>query len=609
MWAAWALAIFLLIALLLRRPRVELPADWLARLQALEATAHSTQLAVAKNDGALDGMGQQLRGFTQNTQGTLEGLRQAVDERLAQAVAESRNGRTELLAAFGAFEAKLEQRLAALDAALAQRLAGFDASLTQRFDGLQVAVAGRLDESSKALLAHLAQGQADSATARRELSETLVGFRAELVQTTAALAAESVKSREAMAESTLLFEKRIQERFEALTVATRLTLDSLKGDIQSQLGTMSTALKDQLEGNGHQIRNQFSVLQDAVSQQLAGLVQGSQHNAEQLRTALNDRLAAIQADNSTKLEEMRRTVDEKLHATLEQRLGESFKLVSDRLEQVHKGLGEMQTLAGSVGDLKRVMTNVKSRGTWGELQLGAIIENVLTPDQYARNVKTVPGSDELVEFAIRLPGKSDEQPVWLPIDSKYPVEQYQRLMDAHDNADKAAIVSAGNAFETSIKLEARKIYGKYVSPPHTTDFAVLYLPTEGLFAEVMRRPGLVEAVQNDCRMMITGPANLAAMLNSLQMGFKTLAIEKRSSEVWHMLGQVKTEFAKFGDVVEATKKSIDAAAKKFDEVGVRTRAIQRRLRDVQALPMAEGSVASDAAPDAAALPLTASDDA
>ncbi len=244
----------------------------------------------------------------------------------------------------------------------------------------------------------------------------------------------------------------------------------------------------------------------------------------------------------------------------------------------------MKTLAGSVGDLKRVMTNVKSRGTWGEIQLGAIIDNVLTSEQFARNVKTVPGSDELVEFAIRLPGKSDEHPVWLPIDSKYPVEHYQRLMDAQDNLDKTAILQAGNAFEASIKFEARKIVGKYVSPPHTTDFAILYLPSEGLFAEVMRRAGLVEAIQNECRVMITGPANLAAMLSSLQMGFKTLAIEKRSSEVWSLLGIVKTEFSKFGDIVEATKKSIDAAAKKFDEVGTRTRSIQRKLRDVQELP-------------------------
>ncbi len=557
-----ALALLLLItalvcAVLLRRPRVDLPPEWLERLQALERGVQATQLSVAKNDGALDAMGQQLRGFTQLTQGTLESLRGAINERLAQAVAESRTGRAELLAAFGAFEAKLEQRLA--------------------------------------------QGQSEAAVARKELSETLAAFRTELTQTAQQLASDSARSREAMAESTQLFEQRIQERFEALTAATRGTLDSLKGDIHTQLGTVSAALKDQLEANGQQIRNQFAVLQDAVSQQLGAMAQGSQHNAEALRGALNERLAAIQADNTAKLEEMRRTVDEKLHATLEQRLGESFKLVSDRLEQVHKGLGEMQTLAGSVGDLKRVMTNVKTRGTWGEMQLGAIIENVLTPDQFARNVKAVPGSDELVEFAIRLPGRQDEKPVWLPIDSKYPVEQYQRLLDAQDAADKAAIASAGNAFETSIKLEARKIFSKYVSPPHTTDFAVLYLPTEGLFAEVIRRPGLVEAVQNDCRVMITGPANLAAMLSSLQMGFKTLAIEKRSSEVWGVLGSVKTEFAKFGEIVDSAKKSIDAAAKKFDDVGVRTRAIQRKLRDVQELPAPTASTAAGTAlPGAAA---------
>lgn len=542
--ALLAIVVVLLVLQLWRRPRVELPPEWLARLQGLEQASQAIQLAVARNDGAMEGMAQQLQGFTQGTQATLETLRHAVDERLAQAVAESRNGRAELLAAFGGFEARLEQRLQG----------------------------------------HLVQSQADAAATRKELADALAGFRAELTASVGALSAESLQARQALAEHAAAADARTQERFEALTAAMRLTLDSLKGDIHGQLLAMSGALRDQLEGNGHQIKNQFSVLQDAVSQQLVGLVQGSQHNAEQLRTALNERLAAIQADNATKLEEMRRTVDEKLHATLEQRLGESFKLVSDRLEQVHKGLGEMQTLAGSVGDLKRVMTNVKARGTWGEMQLGAIIDNVLTPEQFARNVKTVPGSDELVEFAIRLPGRNDEHPVWLPIDSKYPVEQYQRLLDAQDAADKAAIQSAGNAFESSIKLEARKIFGKYVSPPHTTDFAVLYLPTEGLFAEVMRRPGLVEAVQNECRVMITGPANLAAMLSSLQMGFKTLAIEKRSSEVWSLLGVVKTEFAKFGDVVEATKKSIDAAAKKFDEVGVRTRAIQRKLRDVQELP-------------------------
>lgn len=346
-----------------------------------------------------------------------------------------------------------------------------------------------------------------------------------------------------------------------------------------------------------EVQQHFAALQQALAQQLQRLNQDSSHTAEQLRSTLNERLATIQHDNATKLEAMRLTVDEKLHATLEQRLGESFKQVSDRLEQVHKGLGEMQTLAGSVGDLKRVMTNVKSRGTWGEVQLGAILDNVLTPDQYARNVKTVPGSDELVEFAIELPGRHGDHPVWLPIDAKYPVEHYQRLQDAMDTADKAAITSAGHALETSIRNEAKKIAAKYVAPPYTTDFAILYLPSEGLFAEVMRRSGLVEAVQNDCRVVITGPANLAAMLNSLQMGFKTLAIEKRSSEVWGVLGQVKTEFAKFGEAVDATRKSIDAAAKKFEQVDVRTRAIQRKLRDVQTLPTTQTAPAALPAAD------------
>lgn len=350
---------------------------------------------------------------------------------------------------------------------------------------------------------------------------------------------------------------------------------------------VDTHMVRQMEEARHsrqELQQQFAALQQALAQQLQRLNQDSHHSAEQLRGTLNERLATIQADNAAKLEAMRRTVDEKLHATLEQRLGESFKLVSERLEQVHKGLGEMQSLASSVGDLKRVMTNVKTRGTWGEVQLGAIIDNVLTPEQYARNVKTVPGSEELVEFAIRLPGRDAEHPVWLPVDAKYPVEHYQRLQDALDAADKAGAMAAGNALESSIRNEAKKIASKYVSPPFTTDFAVMYLPSEGLFAEVMRRPGLVEAVQNECRVVVTGPANLAAMLNSLQMGFKTLAIEKRSSEVWGVLGQVKTEFAKFGEVVEATRKSIDAAARKFEQVDVRTRAIQRRLRTVQELP-------------------------
>lgn len=484
-------------------------------------------------------------------------------------------------------QAQLLQGMQALDMRLQQ--------LERSSQSTQMSVAksdGALDRVTQHVQTQLAQAQQDAQLARREQGAALTGFREEVSQLAQRLTADSQQARAALVQSSTEQTAHVQQRFEALAETTRGILDSLKGDIQHQLTHMSTnmgaALKDQLTGNGEQLRHQFAVLQDAVSQQLGALAQGQQTTAEQLRGTLNERLATIQSDNAARLDEMRRTVDEKLHATLEQRLGESFKLVSDRLEQVHKGLGEMQTLAGSVGDLKRVMTNVKSRGTWGELQLGSIIDNVLTPEQYARNVKTVPGSDELVEFAIRLPGRHDEQPVWLPIDAKYPVEHYQRLQDAQDSADRVAIMAAGNAFETSIRGEAKKIASKYIAPPHTTDFAVMYLPTEGLFAEVLRRPGLVEALQSESRIVVTGPANLAAMLSSLQMGFKTLAIEKRSSEVWGVLGQVKTEFGKFGEVVEATRKSIDAAARRFDQVGVRTRAIQRHLRNVQELPATAG---------------------
>jgi DNA recombination protein RmuC len=298
---------------------------------------------------------------------------------------------------------------------------------------------------------------------------------------------------------------------------------------------------------------------------------------------LTQRLAEIQIDTSNKLEQMRQTVDEKLHATLEQRLGESFKQVSDRLEQVHRGLGEMQTLATGVGDLKRVLTNVKSRGTWGEVQLGALIEQTLTIEQYSKNIATRPNSRDIVEFAIRLPGQEDCKPVWLPIDAKFPVEDYQRLTDAQDRADLQEIESAAKALETRIKAEAKTIREKYIEPPYTTDFAILFLPTEGLYAEVLRRQGLLELLQNDFRVTVAGPSTFSAMLNSLQMGFKTLSIEKRSSQIWSTLGQVKTEFSKFGEAIEATKKRLDAASKQFEAVDIRTRKINRALSNVEAV--------------------------
>ncbi|MCX7896830.1 MAG: DNA recombination protein RmuC [Rhodocyclaceae bacterium] len=307
---------------------------------------------------------------------------------------------------------------------------------------------------------------------------------------------------------------------------------------------------------------------------------------QSVEATVNERLAAIQADNAAKLEQMRATVDEKLHQTLEQRLGQSFALVSQRLEEVHRGLGEMQTLAAGVGDLKRVLSNVKARGAWGEIQLEALIGQILTPEQYAKNVATRPGCAERVEFAVRLPGHG-EQPTWLPIDAKFPLEDYQRLLDAQEAGDSGAAEAAARALEARLRNEARAIREKYIEPPATTDFAVLYLPTEGLYAEALRRPGLVEDLQRDYRVTIAGPTTIAAFLNSLQLGFRTLAIEKRAFEVWEVLGRVKTEFTRFGEVIAATKKKLDEARNRFDQVDVRTRALARKLREVEALPVAD----------------------
>jgi DNA recombination protein RmuC len=347
------------------------------------------------------------------------------------------------------------------------------------------------------------------------------------------------------------------------------SLERLGQTLAGQVGQLGSLQAQQFEGFG---------------QNLSRLTQSFDARVEQLRLTVETRLTAIQADNSAKLEEMRKTVDEKLHATLEQRLGESFKLVSDRLEQVHRGLGEMQTLAAGVGDLKKVLTNVKTRGTWGEVQLAALLDQVLTAEQYAANVATRPGSNDRVEFAIRLPGREAGEPVWLPIDAKFPSEDYQRLVDAQERADVLGVEVAGKALETRLKDEAKTIREKYIQPPHTTDFAILYLPTEGLYAEALRRPGLAEALQRDQRVSLAGPTTLAAMLNSLQMGFRTLAIEQRSSEVWAVLGAVKTEFGKFGEALAHTRKKLQEASNTIDKAEVRTRVVTRKLTEVEAMP-------------------------
>jgi DNA recombination protein RmuC len=346
------------------------------------------------------------------------------------------------------------------------------------------------------------------------------------------------------------------------------TLRGVSDTVVRTMAELSAAQKSQLEG---------------FSGQIGALTASSGEQMERLRAQVDGKLEQIRADSSAKLEQVRQTVDEKLQGVLEQRLGESFSRVSERLEQVHRGLGEMQTLASGVGDLKKVLANVKVRGTWGEVQLGNLLEQVLTADQYDVNVATNEYNGTRVEFAIRLPG-SDLGPVWLPVDAKFPVEDYQRLVDAQEAGDAAAAETASRQLEQRIRQSARDICTKYLNPPRTTDFGIMFLPTEGLYAEVVRRPGLVDAVQRECRVVVAGPVTLWAILNSLQMGFRTLAIQQRSGEVWTLLAAVKTEFGKFGAVLEKVQKKLELASREMDQAGRRTRAIERKLRDVEELP-------------------------
>ena len=354
-----------------------------------------------------------------------------------------------------------------------------------------------------------------------------------------------------------------------------------RAELSASMAEFSKTLQQQMATIAGVQNNQI----DSFAQQLAKLVESNEKRLGEVRLTLETKLKELQTDNATRLEEMRKTVDEKLHATLEKRLGESFKQVSDRLEAVHKGLGEMQTLAAGVGDLKRVLTNVKSRGTWGEVQLSALLEQTLTAEQYAKNVATVPGSRDIVEFAIKLPGQDARSPVWLPIDSKFPIEDYERLLGAQERADIAGVEEACKAIDNRIKLEAKTIREKYIAPPHTTDFAILFLPTEGLYAEALRRPGLADFVQREYRVSIAGPTTLSALLNSLQMGFRTLAIEQRSSEVWELLSAVKTEFGRFGDVLARTKAQLQTVTNSIGQAETRTRQMTRKLKDVEALPV------------------------
>lgn len=426
------------------------------------------------------------------------------------------------------------------------------------------------DRAERAVREELARSREEAARLaqdqRRELGEIMKTLGGALLQRQAEAASDQSGQLESLRAQATVLAKDQREEIVATLARMSETMSATMKDLaaieKAQLETMTASL-DQLTGS-------------------------NAAKLDEVRTTVETRLQALQADNAHQLETMRQTVDEKLHGTLEKRLGESFRQVSERLEQVHKGLGEMQTLATGVGDLKKVLSNVKTRGTWGEVQLGALLEQVLSAEQYVINAATGGGA-ERVEFAIKLPGQNDAEPILLPIDAKFPVEDYQRLLDAQDRGDAAGAEAAGRQLEARVKGCAKDIRDKYLRPPRTTDFGILFLPIEGLFAEVIRRPGLTESVQRDLRVVIAGPTTLWSILTSLQMGFRTLAIQKRSSEVWALLGAVKSEWGKYGDMLDAVQKKLHQASETIEKAQVRSRAVGRKLKDVQELPTSESA--------------------
>ncbi|MDH5822677.1 DNA recombination protein RmuC [Luteimonas sp. RD2P54] len=419
--------------------------------------------------------------------------------------------------------------------------------------------------------------RADHGPLERALREELREGRVELRQQLDSLSAAQAQRIDAFGAQLQGGATRTDQRLDELSNRTDQRLDLLREAL------IEDARKARQEAA--ELQQRFG---DGLGQRLTELTQRNEQRIGEMRATLEQQLKALQADNAAKLEQMRATVDEKLQTTLETRLGASFKLVSERLEQVQRGLGEMQQLATGVGDLKRVLSNVKDRGGWGEVQLENILEQTLTQEQYARGVRVRPGSGETVDFAICLPGRGDDDtPVWLPIDSKFPREDYERLLDAQEKGDAEAVRVNAVQLERAIRVQAKSICEKYVVPPHTTDFAVMFLPTEGLYAETIRRPGLVDLLQREHRVVLAGPTTFTALLNSLQMGFRTLAIEKRSSEVWQVLGAVKSEFGKFATVLEKAHGQLDTVQRSLKSAGVRTRQIERKLKTVESLPGAE----------------------
>jgi len=431
-----------------------------------------------------------------------------------------------------------------------------------------------------------AESTAGAKLLREEVVATLKSISETMAQTMKDLAAAEKLQLDAFSAQIASLTKTSGEKLDGIRVESATSAKQLREEVLAALKGIAETTTSTMTELANMQKSQL----EAMSAAIARLSESNEKKLEAIRVTVESKLHSIQIDNAKQLDQMRQTVDEKLQGTLDKRLGESFKQVSDRLEQVYKGLGEMQSLATGVGDLKRVLTNVKTRGTWGEVQLGALLEQVLTPEQYATNVATKHGG-ERVEYAIRLPGRNedDHEIVWLPIDAKFPMEDYQRLLDAQEKADAKIAEDAAKALETRIKQCAADICGKYLNPPYTTDFGILFLPTEGLFAEVVRRPGLAESAQRECRVVIAGPTTLWSILNSLQMGFRTLAIQKRSSEVWNLLSAVKTEWSNYGEILDKVRKKLHEASNTVEKAQARTRAVGRKLKEVQQMPSSEAS--------------------
>ena len=514
-----------------------------------------------------------LDAFEKAQERTERAVREEVAQNRDEQGKAAKDQRQELTEAFKIFGDSVVQRM--MDVASIQK-------------GQLDAFSGQLTSFAKASGERLDGVRVESATGAKQLREEVVGTLKSISETMAKtmkdLAVAEKVQLEAFSGQIASLTKTSSEKLDGIRTESTTGAKQLREEVIAALKGITEATTKTMG----ELANIQKIQLETMSSTIGKLSDTNEKKLEAVRVTVEGKLQSMQIDNAKQLDQMRQTVDEKLQGTLEKRLGESFKQVSERLEQVHKGLGEMQALATGVGDLKKVLTNVKTRGTWGEVQLGTLLEQVLNPDQFANNVATKDGG-ERVEFAIKLPGQGSNQDetVWLPIDAKFPVEDYQRLIEAQERADVESVEKAGKQLENRVKTCARDISEKYLNPPKTTDFGILFLPIEGLFAEVIRRTGLIEVIQRECRVVIAGPTTLWSILSSLQMGFRTLAIQKRSSEVWNLLAAVKTEWTKYGDVLAAVEKKLHQASNTIEKAKVRSRAVGRKLKDVQELPAGE----------------------